>query len=97
MHAATGMAHFCAGRYAEASSWTMRSFNNQSNWIMSLAGVAASNALIGRPDVAGEAVGLMLDLDPTLNVSCLSVWTPFRQTEHRAKWADALRRAGLPQ
>jgi TolB-like protein/tetratricopeptide (TPR) repeat protein len=96
MQAATGMAHFCAGRYAEASSWTTRAFNNQPNWVMSLAGVAASNALVGRPDLAKEAVGLMLDLDPTLSVSCLSVWTPFRQPEHSAKWADALRRAGLP-
>ena len=90
------MAHFCAGRYAEASSWTTRAFNNQPHWVMSVAGMAASNALVGRPDLAKEAVGLMLDLDPTLSVSCLSVWTPFRQPEHSAKWADALRRAGLP-
>jgi TolB-like protein len=96
MQAATGMAHFCAGRYAEASSWATRAFNNQPHWVMSLAGVAASNALVGRPDLAKEAVGLMLDLDPTLSVSCLGLWTPFRQPEHSAKWAEALRRAGLP-
>jgi TolB-like protein len=96
MQAATGMAHFCAGRYAEASSWAMRAFNNQPNWVMSLAGLAASNALAEQPDLAKEAVRLMLGLDPTLNVSCLSVWTPFHKPEHSMKWADALQSAGLP-
>jgi TolB-like protein len=96
MQAATGMAHFCAGRYAEASSWAMLAFNNQPNWVMSLAGVAASNALLGRPDLASKAVASMLDLDPELTVACLRDWTPFRQREHSVQWAEALRKAGLP-
>ena len=96
MQAATGMAHFCAGRYAEACSWATLAFNNQPNWIMSLAGMAASNALLGHRNLAGKAVTAMLDLDPTLTVACLRDWTPFRQPEHSGQWAEALRRAGLP-
>jgi len=74
----------------------MLAFNNQPNWVMSLAGVAASNALLGRPDLASKAVASMLDLDPELTVACLRDWTPFRQREHSVQWAEALRKAGLP-
>jgi tetratricopeptide (TPR) repeat protein len=96
MQAATGMTHFCAGRYDEASSWTTLAFNNQQNWMMPLAGMAASNELLGRRDLARKAVTSMLDLDPTLKLTSLRDWTPFRRPEHSTQWAEALRRAGLP-
>jgi hypothetical protein len=36
-------------------------------------------------------------LDPTLRLATLADWFPIRRLEHRATFADGLRRAGLPE
>jgi tetratricopeptide (TPR) repeat protein len=96
MEAATAMAHFCAGRYDEASAWASRAFGHQPNFIMSMAALAASDARGGRLDDARKTMTRMSQLDPTLRVSSLKDWTPFRQSEYSARWADSLQNAGLP-
>ena len=63
-----------------------------------LAIAAASNALAGRMDEARRAVARALALDPEMRVSNLGGrigW--FRRPEDFAKYADALRKAGLPE
>jgi hypothetical protein len=37
------------------------------------------------------------DLNPTLRVSNIKDWAPFRRPEDRAKLEDGLRKAGLPE
>jgi TolB-like protein/Tfp pilus assembly protein PilF len=95
MEVATSMAHFCAGRDDQASAWAAKAFNNQPNFLMSIAALAASNAAAGRREAARKNVDLMLSLDPALRLSALSSWLPFRKPEHAAKWSEALRQAGV--
>ena len=40
---------------------------------------------------------LLRQLDPALRVSNLKDWIPLRRPEDFAKWADGLRKAGLPE
>jgi TolB-like protein len=97
MEAATAFAHLCAGHYEQASAWAGKAYNNQPNFVMSLAASAASDAHAGRHEQANKTMSRIRDLDPTLRISSLKVWTPFRQPEHAAVWAEGLRRAGLPE
>jgi TolB-like protein len=97
MESATAFAHFCAGRYDEASAWATRAVNNQPNFIMSPAALAASDAHAGRTEEARKAMVRVRELDPTLRISSLAYWTPFQRPEHAATWADGLRKAGLPE
>ena len=57
---------------------------------------AVSNLLAGRFDPAKLAMARALELDPNLRVSNLRDLVPFRREKDFAKWAGALRRAGLP-
>jgi TolB-like protein len=97
MESATAFAHLCAGRYDEASAWAARASNNQPNFIMSPAALAASAAHAGRSEEARKAIVRVRQLDPTLRISCLAQWTPFQRPEHRAIWVEGLRKAGLPE
>jgi tetratricopeptide (TPR) repeat protein len=97
MESATAFAHLCAGRYDEASAWAARASNNQPNFIMSPAALAASDAHAGRDEEAHKTMVRVRQLDPTLRISSLAHWTPFQRPEHRAAWADGLRKAGLPE
>jgi hypothetical protein len=58
----------------------------------------ASSALAGRSE-AKRLMERLLELNPALRVSSLfqNVLGPYRQPEHSAKYADALRKAGLPE
>jgi TolB-like protein len=97
MESATALAHLCAGRYDEASSWARRAFSDQPNYIASLAASAASDAYTGRLEEARKAIGCIRQLDPTLCISNLKTWTPLRRPEHFGRWAEGLRKAGLPE
>ena len=97
MELATAFAHLCAGRYGEASAWAGRAFSDQPNYMGSLACSAASYAHTERLDKARKAVARLRELDPTLRVSNLKEWTPFRRSEHLARWEEGLRKAGLPE
>jgi tetratricopeptide (TPR) repeat protein len=97
METATALAHLCAGRYDDARAWAGRAFSNQPRYIASLACLAGSNALTGRMDEASKAMSSLRQADPTLRVSNLREWTPFRRPEHSARWAEGLQKAGLPE
>jgi hypothetical protein len=57
---------------------------------------AVSHALAGRPDEAKKFMDRTIEMDPALRVSNLKGLLPLRRPEDFAKWADALRLAGLP-
>ena len=59
--------------------------------------LAASQALAGCQDEAQQAMTHLRQLDPTLRLATLADWYPIRRPEHRATFADGLRRAGLPE
>jgi tetratricopeptide (TPR) repeat protein len=97
MQAATAFAHFFAGRYDEASSWAEKAIREQPNWPPALRIAAASNALAGRLGEAQKAIARVRLLDPAKRVSNIRDWIPLRRSEDLAKFAEGLRKAGLPE
>ena len=98
MQGVTAFAHFFAGRYDEAVAWAERAFWERPNILATLRIAAASYALAGRAEEAQKAVARALELDPGMRVSNLKErigW--FGRPEDFAKYADALRKAGLPE
>jgi hypothetical protein len=59
--------------------------------------LAAANALTGQQDEAQQTVELLLQLDPALRISNLKDRYPLRRAEDLARWADGLRKAGVPE
>ena len=91
-------AHFFAGRYDEASSWAAMAMGNRADVQPVLRIDAASNALAGRLEQAQKSMARLRALHPTLRLSGLrGVIGPYRRPEDVAKYAQGLRKAGLPE
>ena len=97
MQAGMGIAHFLAGRFDDASSWAEKASRDQTDYAVAPAIAAASHALAGRLEKARQAMERLRQNFPTVRVSNLRDWLPIRQPEHFTKWADGLRKAGLPE
>jgi len=98
MQGVTAFAHFFAGRYEEATSWAEKAFWERPNILATLRVAAASYALAGRREEARKAVARALELDPDMRLSNLKDRIGiFRHSEDYAKYAEALRKAGLPE
>jgi len=91
-------AHFFAGRHDEAVSWAKMALRDKPDRHSTLRIGAASSVLAGRDEEAKILTVRLLEIDPALRVSNLqNVLGPYRHPEHLAKYADALRKAGLPE
>ncbi len=90
-------AHFLAGRYDEASSWAEKVLLEQPNFPPGMRMAAASHALAGRPQPAQEAIARMRQIAPAVRISTLTDFYPFRGAEDCARYAEGLRKAGLPE
>lgn len=97
MHVGMAFAHFLADRYEEAASWAQRALHEQPNYPTANRILAASKALAGHLTEAQLAMANLQRLDPALRVSSLGEVIPVRRPEHLAKFADGLRKAGLPE
>ena len=98
MQGVTAFAHFFAGRYEEAVSWAEKAFWERPNILATSRVAAASYALAGRVEKAQQAVARMLELDPDMHLSNLKERIGiFGRPEDFARYADALRKAGLPE
>jgi TolB-like protein len=97
MQSGTALAHFLAGRYDEASSWTEKALLQKADCHPALRMAAASNALAGRTEQAQQAVARLRELDPALRVSDLKDIIPLRHQGDLARYAEGLRKAGLPE
>lgn len=96
-HLVIGFAHFIAGRYEEAAKWAEKALREQPNFAGSARVAAASNAFLGRMDRAQMAMARLRQIDPSLRASNLKNVTPLRSPEDLARYADGLKRAGLPE
>ncbi len=90
-------AHFFAGRYDEACSQAEQALQESPNQHAALRVSAASNALAGRIERARDALSRLRRIDPALRVSNLGDITPLRRPEDIARYAEAMRKAGLPE
>jgi TolB-like protein/Tfp pilus assembly protein PilF len=98
MQGVTAFAQFFAGRSEEATSWAEKAFWQRPNFVATLRILAASYALAGRREEARKAVARALVLDPDMRLANLKDRIGiFRHSQDYAKYADALREAGLPE
>jgi tetratricopeptide (TPR) repeat protein len=97
MQTGTALAHLLAGRFDTASSWAEKSFRDLPTFLFAVSIIAASHALAGRIEQARNAMRHLHELDPALRISNLKDWVPLHRPEDFARFADGLRRAGLPE
>jgi len=97
MQTGIAFAHMLAGRYEEASSWAETAYRNEPRYLPAIGVTAASHALAGRQADALAAMERLRRIDPALRASNLKDWYPLRRPEDLARYADGLRKAGLPE
>jgi len=92
-------AHYFAGRYDEALSWAKRALQEPPigrHQILRIG--AASAAMAGHADVAATLRLKLSQENPALRASAVTgVLGPYRDPEHLARYAEGLRKAGLPE
>jgi tetratricopeptide (TPR) repeat protein len=97
MQCAIGSAHFVAGRYAEALSWAEMAVRGKPDWLLASCLAAASAALAGRSAETQKAMTCLRGIDPAFRIPNLRDVIPYLRSEDFARWAEGLRRAGLPE
>jgi TolB-like protein/class 3 adenylate cyclase len=97
MQNGTAAAHFLACRYDAASAWAERALRINQSYSPAMRVGAASHALAGRLVEASKLIAEMRHIDPELRISNFAELVPFRRPEDVARYAEGLRRAGLPE
>jgi len=90
-------AHLNAGRYEEAIEWADRSLAAQPDYRPAMRIKVISCAYLDRIDEARDWLGRMLKIDPGLTIAGLKTTMPPMSPERFARYADGLRKAGLPE
>jgi adenylate cyclase len=96
MRAGIAYANLFAGHYDTASSAARDALRDKA-WLGGLRILAASKALAGHLEEARAAVDRLLQADPAVRISNLKDRISPLQPEDFAKYADGLRKAGLPE
>jgi TolB-like protein/class 3 adenylate cyclase len=95
---ATAHAYFFLERYEEALDRARHFLQRLPNAHAALRIGAASAAFAGRGDAAYQLANRLLEIDPAFSISRLSEYLgPYQRPEFVEKYADGLRRAGLPE
>jgi tetratricopeptide (TPR) repeat protein len=97
MQTAAAWAHFLAGQYAEAMSWSQTAVRVQADYVSALRVLAASSALNDRLAQAREVMARVRQLDPDSRISTILERDPLRRPQDLERFAEGLRRAGLPE
>jgi adenylate cyclase len=90
------LAHYLAGRYAEAEEWARKAVYRKPNWYMGHTMLAASLAQLDRLKEAKEAVATYLQIFPDAKISALKEH-PFKNPSDVLRLEEGLRKAGLPE
>jgi TolB-like protein/DNA-binding SARP family transcriptional activator len=97
MHTAIGWGHFLAGRYAEARTAAQTALREKPDYVSALRVLAAAAGLGGWPEEASRAASRLAVVDPAARISTIRERDPLRRDEDLARFAEGLRRAGLPE
>jgi tetratricopeptide (TPR) repeat protein len=97
MQAVAALGHFLAGRNDEAHPPAQAALRELPNFTLAAGVAAASAALLGRDADAAHGIARLLQIDPDRRLSNLALWIPFQRPEDAARWAEGLRKAGLPE
>ncbi len=82
---------------AGQTSWAQKALREKPDYLSAIRVAAASSALSGRPEDARQAMERLRQMDPALRVSNLKDRIPLRRPEDFARYAEGLRKAGLPE
>ena len=93
----TAFGHFLAGQHDQAAKWAEQAFREYPNYFFANVVCACTRAVTGRADEACAVMARVRDMNSTLRVSNLRDLEPLRQPKDLVIWANAMRRAGLPQ
>jgi len=96
MQTGAATALFVADRHEEALYWATKAIRLEADFLGTIRIFAATSAAMGRMEDARLAIARVRKIDPTLRVSNLKNVVPFRQTELLERYAEGLRKAGLP-
>jgi tetratricopeptide (TPR) repeat protein len=100
MHDAMAAAHFAAGHYSEAFEWSTAALREKPDFALALCMAAASAALCGHLKEAEGTMARLRKLQPAwriANVQEKFPELPMSRPEQFAKFAEGLRKAGLPE
>jgi len=97
METAMAFAYLFAGRYDEARSWAEKAARGEPRYVPALRIAAASSALAGRLEGAQNFIRRLRQVDPTFRVSHAARASTLRRLEDRMRYAEGLRKAGLPE
>ena len=97
VHAGMAYAHFFADHDRDAAAWAEKALRAGPVYLTGIRAAAVSFAVTGRLVEARKLMRDMRELDPALRISNLKDLLPLRRTKDFAKWAKALRMAGLPE
>jgi TolB-like protein/Flp pilus assembly protein TadD len=90
-------AHFFSARYDEAARGAEKVLSERPANGAALRIATVSHALAGRLTQARQFRERLCQVCPNLRVSNLNDQTPLRREEDRARWAEGMRKAGLPE
>ncbi|MEM7564227.1 MAG: adenylate/guanylate cyclase domain-containing protein [Pseudomonadota bacterium] len=97
MHVVVALGHFHTEHYDEAFVSAKAALRENPSFLFAAGVAAASAALSGNTGDAREAMDVVRKLDPGRRVSNLHHWLEFQRPDHAERWADGLRKAGLPE
>ena len=97
MQAGAALAYFVDQRYDEAAEWAERAVASQPKFLPAIRNAVVSNSLAGRMERARAALTRARELDPAFRISNLYSRTPLQRPEDLARYAEGLRKAGLPE
>jgi adenylate cyclase len=92
-----GQAHWVAQRYERAVSWIRKGMIERPDLVWPLRMIAACLGQLGRISEAREVVRQLLLAHPELTISKVMAITAFRDPDFCLRYAEGLRKAGLPE
>ena len=95
MYGATALAHFIAGRYAEALHWAEGAVRERPNFVNGLGVVVASASFVGDAGRASAALKRLQQLNPQFRIFSLMSHNPLVRELDRRHLEDGLRKSGL--
>jgi len=96
MQTAIAFAHFCAGRYEQAATWSERAVTEQSTFAPAIRVLIATNAALDRMDDAAKGLARLREINAVARISELWQW-PSEEPGYFAKYAESLRKGGFAE
>ena len=92
---ALSAAYFAGARYEDAVAWARRAVSERPTYLLAHRLLAANLALLGQLDAANDAVQMLLSLAPGETLTTTMAQSALGNPCLRARYFDALSRAGL--